>query len=70
MESQPQNPEFRNNPKNCDTRQILFCVDASRPCQQFFSNIGIISCLPGLNQYKAASKVSFSWAQHSDSIES
>ena len=34
------------------TSQILFlCFDALYPSQQFFSNVGMISCLPGLNQY-------------------
>ena len=36
MESQPQNPEFRNNPENF------------HPCNQQFFWLG---CFPGLNQF-------------------
>ena len=32
---------------------LLVCVDASHPSQQFFSNAGTISCLPGFNKYEA-----------------
>ena len=35
-------------------------VDALCPSQQMFSHLGMISCLPGLNQHKAADKVSCS----------
>ena len=41
------------------------CLD-----QQFFSHVWTIACLPGLNQYQAADKVSCSRTQHSDSGES
>ena len=40
------------------------------PSQQFFSHVGMFSCLPGLNQYKAEDKVSSSRTQHSASVES
>ena len=30
---------------------IFVCFDALHPSQQFFSHVGMISCLPGLNQY-------------------
>ena len=33
------------------------CVDALYPSQQFFSHVGIISHLPGLNQYQAEDKM-------------
>ena len=47
------------------TLQILFvCFDALCPSQQFFSNMGMISCLPGLDQYL----VSCSSTQQRDSI--
>ena len=45
----------------------FFCFDALRPYQQFFSHTRMISCLQGLNQYKAADKVSCSRTQLSDS---
>ena len=28
----------------------FFCVDALRPSQQFFSHVGMISCLTGFNR--------------------
>ena len=31
--------------------EIFVCVDALHPNQQSFSHVGMISCLPGLNQY-------------------
>ena len=30
---------------------LFVCVDALSPSQQFFSHVGTISCLPGLNWY-------------------
>ena len=42
------------------------CVDVLHPSQQFFSHVRMISCLPGLNQYKAADKVSYSRTKYSD----
>ena len=30
---------------------LFGCVDALHPSQSFFSHVGTISCLPGLNQY-------------------
>ena len=33
------------------SHQGLVCVDALCPSQQFFSHVGMNSCLPGLNQY-------------------
>ena len=30
---------------------FFVCVDALHPSQQFFSHVGTISYLPGLNQY-------------------
>ena len=39
------------------------------PCQQFLSHAGMISCLPGSNQYQAADKVSCSSTHlHSESV--
>ena len=49
---------------------ILLCFDALHPSQQFFSHVRMISCLPVLNQYKAADKVSCSRTQRSDSTGS
>ena len=43
---------------------MLVCVDALHPSQQLFSHVGMISCLPGLNQYQAEDKVSCSRTQH------
>ena len=42
------------------------CFDALRPSQQCFSNVMMITCLPGLNQFEAEDKVSYSRKQHSD----
>ena len=37
----------------------IVCVDALRPSQQFFSHVGMCSCVPGLNLgYLAEDKVS------------
>ena len=47
-----------------------FWFNALRPSQQFFSHGGIISFLPGLNQYLAADNVCCSRTQHSDSASS
>ena len=39
------------------------------PCQQFLSYVGMISCLPGSNQYQAADKGSCSSTHlHSESV--
>ena len=62
MESQPQNPDFRNNPENfhpCLTHRFIFIasgyfcvgVGALCPSQQFFTHVGTHSYLPGLNHY-------------------
>ena len=51
MGSQPQNPEFRNNPENFHPCTMFVCVDALHPRQQFFSHVRTFSCLPGLNRY-------------------
>ena len=45
------------------------CFDALQPSQQFFSHVRSLSCLPGLNQYKAEDKVSCSRIQCSASNE-
>ena len=44
---------FMVNPCPAEPRYIclLVCVDALRPCQQFFSHSMTFSCLSGLNQY-------------------
>ena len=49
---------------------VIVCVHALHPSQHFFSHVGMIPCLPGLNQCKAADKVSWSRTQNSDSGES
>ena len=47
------------------------CVDALHPSQQFSSQVGTISCLPGLNQHcDTEKKVSYLRIQHSGSDES
>ena len=46
------------------------CVGALHRSQQSFSHVKMISCLPGLNQYEAEDKMSFSRTQHSASGES
>ena len=39
------------------------------PCQQLLSHAGMISCLPGSNQYQAADKMSCSSTHlHSESV--
>ena len=49
MESQPQNPEFRNNPENfhpCISPmlfRLVVCADALCPVNIFFCHIGIFS---------------------------
>ena len=45
---------FENNVK--DMVLFCFCFDFLHPSQQFFSRLRTV--LPGLNQYKAADKVS------------
>ena len=36
----------------------FFGFDTLNPSQQFFSHVGTIFCLPGLNQYYAVDKMS------------
>ena len=52
---------------------ICFCLFELMlyiPCQQFLSYVGMISCLPGSNQYQAADKVSCSSTHlHSESVQ-
>ena len=81
MESQPRNPEFRINPENFHPPIIIICYifgvifeglflksfNAVCPSQQFSSHVSMITCLPGLNHYKVADKVSCSRTQNSDS---
>ena len=55
MESQPQNPEFRNNPENF--HPFL------HPSQQFFSHAGMIDLFLGWTIIK----VSYSGTKHSES---
>ena len=43
---------------------FLFCLDSLCASQQFFSHVGM--AVPGLNQNKAADKVSCSRTQHRD----
>ena len=33
----------------CGNISYFVCVDALHPSHQFFSHVGIFSCLPGLN---------------------
>ena len=49
---------------------LKFVLKLYASSQQFFSHIGMFSCLPGLNQYYAADTVSCSSTQHGDSGES
>ena len=37
--------------KNRLMETMFVCVDAISPIQQFFSNVRIFYCLPGLHQY-------------------
>ena len=47
----------------------LFDLMLYVPCQQFLSHAGMISCLPGSNQYQAADKVFCSCTHlHSESV--
>ena len=46
---------------------ILVCFDVLYPSQQFFGHVRMIPCLPGINQYFAAVKVTCSRTQHNDS---
>ena len=48
---------------------LFVCVDALFPNQEFFSQVGMMSYLPELNQYLAEGKVSYSKTQHSASSE-
>ena len=49
---------------------LFVCVGALHRSQQSFSHVGMISCLPGLNQYEAEDKVCCTRTQHSASGES
>ena len=52
--------------------EVYICIGALRPRQHFFSYVGMISCLPCLNEYyyKAADNVSRAMIEHSDSSDS
>ena len=58
--------------KTIHTDIICFCLFDLMlyvPWQQFLSHAGMISCLPGSNQYQAADQVSFSSTHlHSESV--
>ena len=45
-----------------ELKNYQFCL---YPCQLFFSHVGTISCLPVLNHFQAADKVSCSRTKHS-----
>ena len=48
---------------------LFIWFDALGPCQQLLSHAGMISCLPGSNQYQAADKMSCSSTHlHSESV--
>ena len=50
--------------------QKFVCFDVIHSCQQFFSQVGTIPCILGLNQYKAEDKVCRSKTQGGSSGES
>ena len=57
-------------PKQNGSSHHFICFNDLRPSKQFFSHVGSISCLPGLDHYYAADKVSCSRTQHSESTSS